>query len=80
MRKRGKPRVVDSPRTADPQEAFTIERGIDAIDQLRDKMREAGMVDCADALDEVFIRCLRDYVTRRDAPANIPKLTDDSAD
>lgn len=83
MRKRGKPRAVDTRGKADAPEAFTIERGIDAIDELRDKMRDAGMIDCADALDEVFIRCLRDYVTRGDPPAEpFKKLSppDDSAD
>ncbi len=44
-----------------------IEKGIDAIDVLRVTMRRAGMTDCADALDDVFVRCLKGYMDRRDA-------------
>ena len=43
----------------------TIERGIDAVDGLRVEMRKAGMTACADALDEAFVKCLQNYVTRK---------------
>jgi len=48
------------------EDEFTVERGIEAIGLLRVQMREAGMTDCADALDEVYVQCLRDFVTRAD--------------
>jgi len=39
-----------------------IETGIDALNVLRVEMRTAGMTTCADALDETFALCLRDYM------------------
>ena len=66
MAKPRKPFAKGGGKGGGAEDEFTIEKGIDAIDQLREKMREAGMVDCADALDDVFIRCLRNYVTRDD--------------
>jgi len=47
-----------------------IEQGIDAIDRLRGTMRRAGLSECADALDHVFVKCLKDYMSRKDAAAN----------
>jgi 3-deoxy-D-arabino-heptulosonate 7-phosphate (DAHP) synthase len=40
-----------------------IEQGIDAVDLLRVEMRRLGMTACADALDDAFAHCLRDYMT-----------------
>ncbi len=51
---------------ADPSDQ-EIEEGIDAINLLRVTMRKAGMADCADALDEAFVKCLKDYMAHRDA-------------
>ncbi len=51
---------------ADPSDQ-EIETGIDAINLLRMTMRKAGMWDCADALDEAFVKCLKDYMARKDA-------------
>ncbi len=54
-----------------------IERGIDAVDGLRVEMRKAGMAACADALDEAFVKCLREYVTRKQGvtPDKVPNGT-----
>ncbi|ESQ83771.1 hypothetical protein [Asticcacaulis benevestitus] len=43
-----------------------IDAGIDAVNRLRRVMREAGLLACADALDEAFACCLSDYVTWQD--------------
>lgn len=42
-----------------------IESGIDNLGRLRRDMRHAGMIDCADALDEAFVKCLKAYLDRR---------------
>jgi len=42
-----------------------IEARIDAIDWLRREMRRLGMSDCADALDQSFVRSLQAYVILR---------------
>jgi len=49
-----------------------IERGIDAIDRLRVEMRKAGMTACAEALDNAFAHCLRDYMTLKETDASPP--------
>lgn len=41
-----------------------IEQGIDSLARLRNDMREAGLFDCADLLDEAFVTCLKAYVDR----------------
>lgn len=41
---------------------MAIEQGIDTIDQLRVDMRAIGLTESADALDQVFVKCLGDYV------------------
>ena len=64
MSKRSKLHTIPSGKTADEKDEFLVEEGIDAIDRLATKMRQAGMNDCANALDEVFVRCLRNYVAR----------------
>lgn len=56
--------LSDDDATGSDQE---IEKGIDAINALRVTMRRAGMTNCADALDDVFVRCLKDYMEQRDA-------------
>lgn len=38
------------------------EDGIDIINTLRVEMREAGLIKCADALDEAFAHCIRDFL------------------
>jgi hypothetical protein len=43
-----------------------IQRGIDALDLLRVLMREAGMTVCADALDDAFAKCVKEYIERKD--------------
>ena len=43
-----------------------IDAGIDAVNKLRTVMWGAGLLACADALDEAFACCLRDYVARQD--------------
>jgi hypothetical protein len=58
--------------------ADEIEQGIDALDRLRGTMRAAGMSDCADALDEVFVRCLKDYVERKGAGGSAGRQGDKS--
>lgn len=73
MAKPRKPFAKSGGKGGGAEDEFTIERGIDAIDQLREKMRQAGMTDCADALDEVFIRCLRNYVSG-DEPKPEPEV------
>lgn len=42
-----------------------IESGIDSLGRLRRDMRHAGLTDCADALDEAFVKCLKAYLDRR---------------
>ena len=39
-----------------------VEQSIDAVDWLRKHMRQAGMEDCADALDDAFAKCLKAYL------------------
>lgn len=68
MSKRSKLRAVPVTKQENGKDDFLIEEGIDAIDQLSTKMRQAGMIDCANALDEVFVRCLRNYVARIECP------------
>jgi hypothetical protein len=43
-----------------------VKRGIDALDLLRVLMREAGMLACADALDDAFAKCVKEYIERKD--------------
>lgn len=57
-----------------------IERGIDAINALRVEMRKAGMGACANALDEAFAHCLRDYVTLQADDASSPEAEETSKD
>lgn len=52
------------PHTNGGAATFSIEQGIDAVDRLRGQMREAGMTECADALDEAFVCCLKNFVAR----------------
>ena len=68
MSKRSKLHAVPVEKPENGKDDFLIEEGIDAIDQLSTKMRQAGMIDCANALDEVFVRCLRNYVARIEGP------------
>jgi hypothetical protein len=55
-------RAVEQPATTLDQ---SIEHGIDSLARLRGDMRQAGMTDCADVLDEAFVRCLKAFVDRR---------------
>jgi hypothetical protein len=55
-----------------------IESGIDNLGRLRRDMRHAGMVDCADALDEAFVKCLRAYLDRRAVNRPNPPNTQDN--
>ncbi|HTM81555.1 hypothetical protein [Asticcacaulis sp.] len=43
-----------------------IQRAVDALDLLRILMREAGMTACADALDDAFAKCVKEYIERKD--------------
>ncbi len=43
-----------------------IERAIDGIDWLRRHMRQVGMIDCADVLDEAFATSLKAYLDLRE--------------
>ena len=43
-----------------------VEKSIDAVDWLRRHMRDQGMADCADALDEAFAKCLQAYLDLQD--------------
>jgi hypothetical protein len=47
-----------------------IERGIDAVNALRLDMRKAGMTACADALDQAFAHCLREFLALKGGPAD----------
>ena len=47
-----------------------IERGIDAVNALRLDMRKAGMTVCADALDQAFAHCLREFLALKGDPAD----------
>lgn len=53
-----------------------VEAGIDEINRVRSTLRRAGFGDSADALDEAFVKCLRDYVARKSAR---PRADDDEA-
>jgi hypothetical protein len=56
-----------------------IEQGIDSLAQLRTDMREAGMLECAEILDETFVKCLKAYVDRRASQRTRPSTIDDEA-
>ncbi|OYW82957.1 MAG: hypothetical protein B7Z26_01930 [Asticcacaulis sp. 32-58-5] len=56
-----------------------IELGIDSLAQLRSDMREAGMLECAEILDEAFVKCLKAYVDRRASQGARPSTVDDEA-
>ncbi len=49
-----------------------VEQSIDAVDWLRKHMRSLGMLDCAEALDEAFARCLKAYLELQDQAATDP--------
>lgn len=51
-----------------------IEQGIDSLARLRNDMRGAGLLDCADLLDEAFVTCLKAYVERW---GRVPTRVDD---
>ena len=57
-----------------------IEQGIDCLAQLRTDMRQAGMTECADMLDEAFVKCLKAYVERRAASSERPPSIEDDAE
>lgn len=57
---------VDGPSTVE------VEQCIDAVDWLRKHMRTLGMLDCAEALDEAFARCLKAYLELQDRTATDP--------
>lgn len=62
-----------SPRTgAAGPSTVEVEQSIDALDWLRKHMRSLGMLDCAEALDEAFARCLRAYLELQDQAATDP--------
>jgi hypothetical protein len=56
---------------------LATEHAMDALDYLRVQMRKTGMPDCADVLDEAFIRCLQIYIAQkhRDLAASSSDLT-----
>ena len=68
MSRRPRLKAVPAPQRNADQDDFLIEEGIDAIDQLATKFRQVGMIDSANALDEVFVRCLRNYVAHLEGP------------
>jgi len=49
--------------------AEEVEWAIDTIDRLRVTIRRAGLCDGADALDQAFVQCLRDYMASKPAEA-----------
>ncbi len=53
-----------------------VEQGIDVVDWLRKTMRSLGMLDCADALDDAFVKCLHAYLAlfEGDGSANAIEL------
>ena len=64
------------PNRDSPVSDREIERDIDAIDRLRETMRRAGLLECADALDHAFVKCLKDYMARKglgEPPVSSPK-------
>lgn len=61
MPHKGKP----PPQANGGESTFSIEQGIDAVDRLRGQMRQAGMTECADALDGAFVCCLKNFVARK---------------
>lgn len=74
------------PPNTEPTEGDTAERdrviegGIDAVNRLRAEMRKAGMTACADALDEAFAHCLRDYMTLKGGEGATPSEDDETDD
>ncbi|ADU14080.1 hypothetical protein [Asticcacaulis excentricus] len=54
-----------------------ISRGIDSLGRLRADMRQAGLTDCADLLDEAFVCCLKAFVGRRETFGRPPPSVDD---
>jgi len=62
-----------NPRTgAAVPSTVEVEQCIDAVDWLRKHMRSLGMLDCAEALDEAFARCLKAYLDLQDQTATDP--------
>ena len=60
--------AVSQSETGDDKPSdWEVEAGIDEIDRVRSTLRRAGFDDSADALDEAFVKCLRDYVARKGA-------------
>ena len=56
---------VALPASQDVPMELATERAIDAIDFLRREVRRTGLLDCAEILDESFVRCIKAYVCWR---------------
>ncbi len=67
--------VGDGPREPQSESEQIIAHGIDALNAMCIEMRKMGMIACAEALDQAFAVCLREYVARHDA-----RQTDSTAD
>jgi hypothetical protein len=60
-RKQGPPKPIAP--GADPE--FEIQWAIEMIGLIRTIIRKGGLIESADALDDAFVKCLREYVVRR---------------
>lgn len=55
----------------------SLARAIDAMSHLREDLRRDALIDLADSIDDVLVKCLKLYLDRENANPDQPSAPDD---